>query len=142
MRTERTIRNCLVRFEAPCPQTWDGLTPTSDPDVRHCGQCDRDVHFCRTDAETLEHARAGHCIAREEPHRSELPRLVVGRPAVHVEPTEQQRRALALHHRERGITTLLEGRFQAATRHCPECGYPVPDFRQRCYVCRFEVGRV
>lgn len=142
MRTERTIRNCTIRLKAPCPRTWEGLTPTSNPRVRHCGECNQDVHFCETDTETLEHARAGHCIAREEPHSSELPRLILGRPTVRVEPTEHQQRALEFRRRERGITTLVNSdRIQAATRQCPKCTYPVPDFRNSCYVCGFETGR-
>ena len=142
MRTERTIRNCSVRVKVPCPRTWEGLAPTSDPTVRHCGECDQDVYFCATDAETLEHARAGRCIAREDPHRSQLPQMVIGRPVVSVEPTERQRRALELRRKEHGITTLVRNRrFEAASRNCPECDYPVPDFRKSCYVCGFELGR-
>jgi hypothetical protein len=142
MRTERTIRNCTVRVKTPCPRTWDDLTPTSEPSVRHCGECGKDVYFCATDAETIDHARAGHCIAREEPHRSELSRLIVGRATVSAEPTERQRRALELRRREHGITLLVNsGRLQGATRPCPECSYPVPGFRKSCCVCGFEVGR-
>lgn len=142
MRTERTIRNCSVSVKVPCPKTWEGLAPTSDPKVRHCGECGQEVYFCVTDAETLEHAQAGHCIAREEPHRSELPQMIIGRPIIRVEPTARQLRALELRRREHGITRLVRnGRLQGARRNCPECHYPVPDFRKSCYVCGFEVGR-
>jgi len=142
MRTERTIRNCTVRLKAPCPRTWESLAPTSNLGVRRCGECGEDVYLCVTDAETLEHARAGHCIAREEPHPSELPRLILGRPTVSVEPTEQQRQAIDFRRREHGITHLVKnGRLRDATRFCPKCNYPVPDFRKTCYVCGFETGR-
>jgi len=141
MRTNRTIRNCPVRMQVVCPKRWDDLASTDRADVRHCAQCDEDVHYCRTDAETLTHARAGRCIAREEPDASELPNIVLGRPAVPLEITEQQEAALRLRARERGIATLLNGRLEGASRDCPECGYPVPDFRVSCYVCGRKLGR-
>ncbi|MEZ4298779.1 MAG: hypothetical protein R3B70_27760, partial [Polyangiaceae bacterium] len=90
----------------------------------------------------LDHARAGHCIAREEPHASELPRVILGRATITVEPTEQQLAALSLRRREAGITRLVNGgRLQGATRSCPECNYPVPGSGKSCYVCGFELGR-
>lgn len=141
VRTHRTIRNCAVRLKVVCPKIWDDLQATGDADVRHCAQCDQDVHYCRTDAETLAHGRAGHCVAREEPDRSELPKLVLGRPAVPVEVTEQQAVAQRRSAREHGISRLLNGRLEGTSRECPECAWPVPDFRVRCYVCGAHVGR-
>lgn len=141
MRTERTIRTCPVRMKFTCPRTWEGLQPTADSDIRHCTQCNEDVHFCRTDEETLRHARAGHCIAREEPHPDELPHLVLGRPAVHPVRTPEQERASALRRREAGITDALDNARYEGARDCPGCGYPVPSFRRTCYVCSFELGR-
>ncbi len=141
MRTERTIRTCPVRMKFSCPRTWEGLRPTANPDVRHCAHCNEDVHFCRTDEETLRHARAGHCIAREEPHPDALPDLVLGRPEFPPVITPEQEQASALYARERGITDALDNaRFEGA-RDCPGCGYPVPSFRKTCYVCAFELGR-
>ncbi|WP_437874721.1 hypothetical protein [Sorangium sp. So ce513] len=142
MRTTRTIRNCPIRMKVVCPKTWDALEPTGQDDVRHCAHCGEAVYFCRTDEETVAHARAGRCIAREQPHPSELPRVVLGRPAPpSPEPTPEQALALRLTARERGITTLVSGPIASASRECPGCGYPVPDFRKRCYVCSFELGR-
>jgi hypothetical protein len=96
MHTDRTIRNCTVRIDTPCPQRWDELQVTDSPNVRHCHVCARDVFFCSSAEETLEHARAGHCIAREEPHASELPRMVLGRPTVVPVVTNEQERARAV----------------------------------------------
>lgn len=141
MRTHRTIRNCTVRIDTPCPQRWDELQVTDAANVRHCHVCARDVFFCSSAEETLEHARGGHCIAREEPHPSELPRMVVGRPKVTPVITGEQERARRWARRERGINILLRGRLEAASRPCPDCGYPVPDFRKSCYVCGLEIGR-
>lgn len=141
VHTRRTIRNCAVRLKVVCPNIWDDLEATGDADIRHCAQCDEDVHFCRTDAETLAHGRAGHCVAREEPSASELPNLVLGRPAVAVDVTEQQLLAQRLRARESGITKLLNGRLEGTSRECPACAWPVPDFRVTCYVCGAELGR-
>ena len=141
MRTERTTRHCVDGLRT-CPQKWDELQPTDADRVRHCTTCDRDVFFCTTAAETLAHARAGRCIAREIPHASELPQTYVGRPEPALPPrTAEQRRALELVHREQGIEILLNGRLESSSRDCDICGYPVPDFRKSCYVCRNAVGR-
>jgi hypothetical protein len=141
MRTERTIRNCRVRMKVVCPRIWEGLEVTESPDVRHCGQCNEDVYFCRTDAETIAHAVAGHCVARERPHSSEFGPMILGRPAVPYEPTPAQARAREVARREGGIDSLLNGRLLGSERECPRCAYPVPEFRKTCYVCGMEVGR-
>lgn len=128
-------------MEVVCPKTWGALAETPDPAVRHCSECQQDVHLCTTDEETIAHARAGHCIAREVPDASELPRLVVGRSSRPIEVTPAEERARAWHGRERGIDILLNERIREATRTCPSCSYPVPDFRKSCYVCGCEIGR-
>ena len=140
MRTERTIRNCKTRMKLVCPKTWEGLSPTGEPNVRHCSQCDRDVYYCATDAETIAHAHAGHCIAREMPHESLLSVIVVGQPAPGG-PVDKYEAARQLARRERAINALLRGRIKGLSRDCPECGYPVPRSRQSCDVCGSEVGR-
>jgi hypothetical protein len=139
MHTERTIRNCTVRIDTPCPRRWDDLQATDSPGVRHCHVCAQDVFFCSSPEETIEHASAGRCIAREEPHRSELPGLVVGRPRVVPVVTPEQEHARAWARRERGINRLLRGRLDSASRRCRDCGYPVPVFRKSCYVCGMEL---
>ena len=140
MRTLRTIRNCTVRIETPCPKRWEELESTTDGAVRRCMVCMADVYFCVSPEETLEHARANHCIARDEPDSSERATVVVGRPSI-VEADPAKERASALVRRERGIDRVLAGRFDASSRHCPTCGYPVPGFRQSCWVCGHSMGR-
>jgi hypothetical protein len=141
MRTERTIRKCPVRMKLVCPRTWQGLQPTADSNVRHCAQCDQDVYFCRTDQETLRHARAGHCIAREEPAEGECGEAVLGIPEESSLPTPEQELANQWRLREQGISEVLNhGPFEGE-RDCPRCAYPVPGFRKTCYVCGFELGR-
>lgn len=68
---DATIRNCgaaadaplPVRFRFRCPNTWTGLAPTADANVRYCADCRRTVHLCDSVASAAQHTRQGHCIA-------------------------------------------------------------------------------
>ena len=53
--------DCHFLFK--CPQRWDRLQPTAEERVRHCTECDRDVHLALTEEEFQRHRDAGHCIA-------------------------------------------------------------------------------
>ena len=140
MRTLKTIRTCTVHVETPCPKRWDALEPTHEDGVRHCSACQSLVYFCTSDEDTLAHARQKHCIAREEPDPSELPRMVVGKPSlVEVEPERELARELS--RRERGIDRVLRAGVDESTRQCSACSYPVPASRVHCYVCKHPVGR-
>jgi hypothetical protein len=46
-----------------CPIDWEALDPSADPAVRHCKQCDEDVHLCTTPARFIEMARRKECVA-------------------------------------------------------------------------------
>ncbi|WP_437730564.1 hypothetical protein [Sorangium sp. So ce1335] len=89
--------------------------------------------------------RAGEVAQRaaKQPRRTDgQPGIVVlGLPAPPSAPTSEQALALRMAARERGITTLVKGPIASASRSCPGCGHPVPDFRKSCYVCSFELGR-
>lgn len=141
VRTARTIRNCLPVFRVVCPQRWESLAPTDELGVRHCGQCDQQVHFCTTDAETVAHAQAGHCIAREMPDSSEMRAVYVGQPVGLPPETPQQAEARRLMLRERGVDDAIKN-ARSSSRCCPQCQYPAPDWRVSCRVCGFEFGRV
>lgn len=147
MKLLRTVRKCpatprRVRMRFECPRTWEGLAPTDDPGVRRCEACRQDVYFCATDEETREHARAGHCIAREEPDASLYSsRLVLGRPE-RPEPTEEEELAWQMILRERAIAEVLSTDPSSTGRACPSCGYSVPAWRETCRVCGLAVGRV
>jgi hypothetical protein len=146
MKTDRTIRSCGGRrlaMDVVCPQRWSDLAPTGVEGERHCAQCRKRVYFCATDAETLAHAREGHCIAREVPDESTLPTrwMVLGRPArPPPEPSEEEERGWKWVRRESGIAEALAS-ANPSSRECPECSYPVPRWRKSCYVCGHELGR-
>jgi hypothetical protein len=145
MKTQNTIRNCPPEFRDACSKKWDDLQPTDDPDVRHCTLCSQSVYFCKTDQETIDHARAGHCIARLTPDSSELPPKIsaFGRTNKVFEapkPSASQLEAQAWAMRESGITDFVQD-TSVAGRNCPSCGFPVPGARKRCHVCKMEIGR-
>lgn len=52
---------CAFSFQ--CPQTWDQLTPTNQPTVRHCQTCDRDVRLALTEADFRRYHEQGACVA-------------------------------------------------------------------------------
>jgi len=123
MKTKQTVRNCPVNFAFQCSKLWDDLSVTTVPTIRHCSRCDSDVFLCMTDEETIAHAKAGHCIAREEPHESQMPRLAMGRPSESLARTPRQREAERRATREMGIDDAIRNAARAV-RECPECHYP------------------
>ena len=54
------IQDC---FEFQCPQRWDDLEPTDHPGVKHCGECDRNVHKATNKAQLLKLGDEGKCAA-------------------------------------------------------------------------------
>lgn len=71
-----------VEFEYRCPQRWDTLLPTDDAAVRHCPQCERNVHYCRSVRDARRLADAGECVAIDSRlTRISLERLRTARPA-------------------------------------------------------------
>ena len=144
MKTQKTIRNCLPVFRFECPKQWEALTPTDSAGIRNCDHCKQDVYLCMTDEETIDHAKAGHCIAREAPaDDSEFRRVYVGKPVTiaPIERTKEQEHALRSKLREHGIDDSIKN-APISSRRCPQCRYPAPNWRTTCRVCGFEMGRV
>jgi hypothetical protein len=53
-----------------CTQRWEALEPVrGSPRIRYCGLCQSAVHLVEHEAEMLELARVGKCVAvrREDP---------------------------------------------------------------------------
>ncbi len=131
----RTVRSCPNEFaiRRRCQKSWESLAPTQDDDVRHCGLCAKEVHFCRTDEETIRHALARHCIAREVPDGSERPPVIVGQSSTRWTP--RQERAVALTTRERDIAWSIGDGVDDDAKQCVSCGFPLPSWAKRCRVC-------
>jgi hypothetical protein len=142
MKTKLTVRNCPVDFRFKCSKLWDELAATDRPGVRHCDRCGSDVFFCRTDEETIAHAKAGHCIAREVPDESELPKIFIGQPAEvpGPKPTPTQEEAGLWNVRESAIDDAIRNAARSS-RSCPRCSYPAPSWRTTCRICGFTMGR-
>ena len=136
----RTVRSCPNEFATRrrCDKSWESLAATEDDDVRHCGVCAKDVHFCRTDEETIRHALARHCIAREVPDGSEQPPVIMGRSSTRWTP--RQERVLALTMRENAIAWAIGDGVDDDAKQCLSCGFPLPSWAKRCRVCGGEVG--
>lgn len=56
-----SIRNCPFAFR--CDRKWTALKRTADPDVRFCGDCQREVHRCHTDQELAQAVALNRCVA-------------------------------------------------------------------------------
>ena len=72
------------RFHFKCPQLWSRLQPTPAERVRHCPECDRDLHLALTEEDARIHSDESRCIAVPvigEPEKSqgEEPGYIVGR---------------------------------------------------------------
>lgn len=85
------LRNCgaggvpgKVRFSFQCPERWETLDPTANPEIRSCPRCEETVRLCRTREEAESEARRGGCIAVSwaltEKVRHSLSLYVTGRP--------------------------------------------------------------
>ena len=72
------------RFAFECPRIWETLTPTTDPKVRHCADCQQRVYFEDSPAAVESRALAGQCVAIPAPVADgkfqSLTRAMVGRP--------------------------------------------------------------
>ena len=120
------IRNCKPVFRFQCPKSWDSLELTNRESIRHCSQCDEKVYYCETDAEMIQHAEAGHCVARQMPG---LPKSMAnGRP----ELSREDREALMREHIEDAKARAL-ARIGKTTARCSQCGFPEGELG--CSVC-------
>lgn len=75
-----SIRNCPFAFR--CDRKWTGLKRTANPDVRFCGDCEREVYRCHTDAQLVESVALNRCVAiRVEDYVGGPERILMGVPA-------------------------------------------------------------
>jgi hypothetical protein len=56
-----TLRNCVLQYK--CPNNWDNLKETEAEDIRFCGECQKEVHFCYGDDDLAKNIRLNRCIA-------------------------------------------------------------------------------
>ena len=53
--------NCILEFE--CPKDWFDLELTNKAGIKHCNQCNKDVHLCTTQEELNLAVKGKLCIA-------------------------------------------------------------------------------
>ena len=53
----------ICQFAFKCPRRWTRLTPTHDTGIRHCSECERDVHLALTEEHFRQAAEEGRCLA-------------------------------------------------------------------------------
>lgn len=73
------IRNCSFLYQ--CPKTWDALTSTAKPLEHFCDQCQRVMHYCRTNEQLRSAIEKNQCVAVEikgKPRAAK--RVLVGDP--------------------------------------------------------------
>jgi len=59
--SDEIIRNCTWGFA--CDKRFEDMAPTAFEDVRHCGFCQKSVHYCDSDAQLAYAVRQGWCVA-------------------------------------------------------------------------------
>lgn len=75
-----TLRNCELAFR--CKANWDEMLPTRDDgSVRFCLDCMKEVFYCVTDRDLIEHIKHNHCIAFTKIVNDE-PYFLLGDPIV------------------------------------------------------------
>ena len=55
------VLNCSLDYY--CAKDWNTLLPTINPKIRHCTECRKNVHFCKTYEEFDKLAGRGSCVA-------------------------------------------------------------------------------
>jgi anti-anti-sigma regulatory factor len=71
------------RFKFICSLSFDALEQTSDPAVRHCADCKRNVHAIVDPTELRAAANAGHCVSVPASVVDEALEQLVNDPAAH-----------------------------------------------------------
>ena len=122
------VENCkVIRREFTCNMTWDRLTQTEDPFVRSCGECQNQVHYCRTEAEAEQHVRNRHCLVLDlsidpfdvrmtGPHGVPEESFPIAMPGMYVLPSYVERPERAC--------PACQVTVPAGFRFCPQCGTP------------------
>jgi len=72
------IRNCTFAFK--CDKRWEDLKQGSDPDIRFCGACQRNVHFCHTADQLKKAIILNRCVTIEIADKSGNTDRLTGSP--------------------------------------------------------------
>ncbi|MBF0266561.1 MAG: hypothetical protein HQL46_14950 [Gammaproteobacteria bacterium] len=79
------IQNCQFKFK--CTQTWDSLSETDEPQIKHCHDCNRDVHYCRDENELDIAIKKNWCVAIDALDSDKNASKLLGEPQVNYDET-------------------------------------------------------
>ena len=68
---DKKVKQYVFKFE--CAEVWETLTETPDENIRHCGQCDKNVHLVQNGGEFANNAAKGNCIYFPEIRTAGIP---------------------------------------------------------------------
>ena len=74
MTKEYSVENCKFKFT--CNKSWDEFKQTSIENIRHCGECNKDVHLVLTHKEFDSAIQNNYCIAVKNKHYTNSPMSV------------------------------------------------------------------
>jgi len=81
-RLTASEEGCSLRFMSfICEQKWDDLAETDKDGLRHCGQCNTDVHWCNSLKELRAAEGKKWCVAfdgREFTYTPHMPGIIMG----------------------------------------------------------------
>ena len=60
-----TIRNCTFAYK--CNMDFEDLKETDDKKISFCNECQKEVHYCRTDEELADAIRRNKCVSIDAP---------------------------------------------------------------------------
>lgn len=60
-----TIRNCTFAYK--CNMDFEDLEETDDKKIGFCRECQKEVHYCRTDEELADAIRRNKCVSIDTP---------------------------------------------------------------------------
>ena len=69
-----SIRNCIFAYR--CDKQWSGLAETSDPDIKFCDACQREVFYCYDDEDLAQSIVLNRCVAIDMENHAIEPKKV------------------------------------------------------------------
>lgn len=49
-------------FKFECAESWENLTETENKNIRHCQQCNKNVHLVQNSEDFAANAEKGNCV--------------------------------------------------------------------------------
>lgn len=69
-------KNKQYVFQFECRENWEDLDETAGENIRHCGQCDRNVYLAQNAEGFAENAKKGNCVYAVPMRTAGIPLMV------------------------------------------------------------------